>query len=209
MKLGTLTLCLLLFCRSYSQTANNQESIKNLIGNYFLQDRENIHVQFNKEIYVTNEDIAFKGYVLSKNNNSPQLKTTNMQLVIYDEQDQIVQKQLLYTSKGTFDGGLHLSEKFKSGRYFFHFYTNWMNNFNEDDSFTQMVEIINKNEPYQLNPNEPNSKTAKITFSPEGGTIIDDMNNAIASLNVCANHRRILHLKGIKANRNGRPLQRS
>lgn len=179
MKLGTLTLCLLLFCRSYSQTANNQESIKNLIGNYFLQDRENIHVQFNKEIYVTNEDIAFKGYVLSKNNNSPQLKTTNVQLVIYDDQDQIVQKQLLYTSKGTFDGGLHLSEKFKSGRYFFHFYTNWMNNFNEDDSFTQMVEIINKNEPYQLNSNEPNWKTAKITFFPEGGTIIDDMNNAV------------------------------
>ncbi|MDQ5930831.1 MAG: hypothetical protein QG594_2620, partial [Bacteroidota bacterium] len=116
-----LTVCLLFFVQIYSQVTNNDESLKNLIGAYFLQDREIIHVQFNKDIYVNNEDVAFKGYVLSQMYQAPHANTTNVQLVIYDEKDQIVKKQLLYTNKGTFEGGLHLSDKFKSGRYFFHF----------------------------------------------------------------------------------------
>lgn len=178
-KMKFLTVCLLFFVQIYSQVTNNDESLKNLIGAYFLQDREIIHVQFNKYIYVNNEDIAFKGYVLSQMYQAPHPNTTNVQLVIYDEKDQIVQKQLLYTNKGTFEGGLHLSDKFKSGRYFFHFYTNWMNNFIEDDSFTQTVEIIDKKEPYQLHLNEPNYKTVKVTFYPEGGTLLNDMHNNI------------------------------
>ncbi|MGA9637997.1 hypothetical protein [Flavobacterium sp.] len=194
MKLSITFLCLLLFSQSYSQIKtppNNPEKIKNIIETYFKYDRENIHVQFNKDIYVTNEDIAFKGYVLSKNNNIPNPNTTNVQLVIYDEQDQIVIKQLLFTTKGTFAGGIHLSNKFKSGKYHFHFYTNWMNNFNEDDSFTQAVEIINKDEPYNMPSNEPNWKTTTVAFFPEGGSIINEINNTIGVKIVDCNQKGI------------------
>lgn len=172
--------CSLLFIsQSYSQTITNQEKIKNYIQNYFIFDRENIHVQFNKNIYVNNEDLAFKGYVYSKNNSSPHNNTTNVQLVISDEQQQVIQKQLLYTNKGAFSGGIHLNEKFKSGKYYFHFYTNWMNNFKEDDSFTQTIEIINKSDTYYFKSNEPNWKTAKVDFFPEGGNIIDGIINTV------------------------------
>jgi hypothetical protein len=170
---------LLFFFKSFSQTISNQEKIKNYIDTYFYYDRENIHVQFNKNIYVNNEDLAFKGYVWSKNNSLPHANTANVELVIYNEQQQIIQKQLLYTIKGAFAGGLHLNDKFKTGKYYFHFYTNWMNNFKEDDSFTQTIEIINKNEPYNFKTNEPNWKTATITLFPEGGSIINDINNTV------------------------------
>lgn len=182
MKLSIIPFCLLLFIQCFSQTKtpeNNQEKIKNLIKSYFQYDRENIHVQFNKSIYVNNEDIAFKGYVFSKIYNAPNNQTTNVQLVIYNDQKQIIQKQLLYTSQGTFSGGLHLGNKYKSGKYHFHFYTNWMNNFDEDDSFTQVIEIINKDEPYNIKSNEPNWETATTTIFPEGGSIIDGINNTI------------------------------
>lgn len=185
MRLNYTIVCLLLFLQSFAQTATptttsaNQEKIKNSILDYFKIDREIVHVQFNKNIYLDNEDIAFKGYVFSKNNNSPQLNTTNMQLVIYDDQQQIIQKQLFYTSKGTFSGGVHLTDKFKPGKYYFRFFTNWMNNFNEDDSFTQTIEIINKNEPFTMPANEPNWKTAEITFVPESGIIVADVTNSI------------------------------
>ncbi|WP_366186876.1 hypothetical protein [Flavobacterium ovatum] len=179
MRLKLAIISLLFFAHSYSQTINNTEKINSVIENYFRLDRENIHVQFNKDTYVNNEDIGYKGYVLSKNNGKPNASTTNVQLVIYDDQEQIVLKQLLYTTKGNFAGGLHLTDKFKSGIYHFHFYTNWMNNFNEDDSFTQTIEIIDKNEPYNLKSSEPNWKTAQATFFPESGIIINAINNTV------------------------------
>lgn len=178
MKFNFILFSLLIFIPSFSQTVNNEEKIKNLVGTYFHYDRENIHVQFNKTTYVNNEDIVFKGYVFNKNKSLP-ANTTNVQLAIYNEQKQLIQKQLLFTAFGTFEGGIHLNEKFASGKYYFHFYTNWMNNFIEDDSFTQPIEIISRNEPYQIPSQEPNWKSAKIEFFPESGKIINDMTNKI------------------------------
>ncbi|MES2575890.1 MAG: hypothetical protein V4572_13180 [Bacteroidota bacterium] len=179
MKIIIRIFSLLFFFQSFSQSINNQEKTKNYIETYFHSDREIIHVQFNKNIYVNNEDLVFKGYVWSKNSNVPHANTTNVQLIIYNEAQEIIQKQLLFTTKGTFTGGIHLNDKFKAGKYYFHFYTNWMNNFIEDDSFSQEIEIINKNEPYNLKTNEPIWKTAAINLFPEGGFIINDINNAV------------------------------
>ncbi|WP_431244162.1 hypothetical protein ACQ9BO_07235 [Flavobacterium sp. P21] len=170
----------LLFCvHSFSQEISNQDKITKYLSDYFSEDREIIHVQFNKNIYTNNEDIAFKGYILSKNNNIPNSSTTNVQLVVYNDEEQIIQKQLLLAQEGIFSGGIHLNEKFKSGKYYFHFYTNWMNNFKEDDSFNQTIEVIDKNNPYVFETNEPNWQTAEISLFPEGGIILSDVVNTI------------------------------
>lgn len=169
-----------LFCfQSFAQTISNQDKITKYLNDYFSQDREIIHIQFNKTLFTNDEDIAFKGYILSKNNNIPNSNTTNVQLVVYNEEDQIVQKQLLFAQYGIFSGGIHLNEKFKPGKYHFHFYTNWMNNFKEDDSFNQTIEIIDKKTPYTFETNEPNLKTAEISLFPEGGIILNDIVNTI------------------------------
>ncbi len=179
MKFNFTIFSLLLFIQSFSQTTNNQENIKKLVEAYFHHDREIIHVQFNKTVYVNNEDIAFKGYVINKNKYLPDTNTTNVQLAIYNDQKQLIQKQLLFTSLGTFEGGIHLREKFTSGKYYFHFYTNWMNNFTEDESFIKTVEIINRNEPFYEQSKEPNWKSAKIELFPESGKIINSISNKI------------------------------
>jgi hypothetical protein len=128
---------------------------------------------------VNDEDIAFKGYVSNKTTHLPEINTTNVQLVVYNEQQQIIQKQLLYSYNGNFEGGIHLNDKFTTGKYFFHFYTNWMNNFIEDESFIQCVDIINKNEPYHLKSKQPNWETAKINLFPESGIIINETSNKV------------------------------
>lgn len=174
------TFCLFFTCfYCFSQTPTQQDKIKALLDTYFLDDREIIHVQFNKNLYLNNEDVAFKGYVFSKNNNAPHQSSTNIQLVIYNEQQEVVQKKLLYAANGMFSGGIHLDKSFKTGNYYFHFYTNWMNNFKEDDSFLQTIEIHNINEPLNIKGSQLNYKTAQITFFPEGGSIIDGINNSI------------------------------
>ncbi|RVT74366.1 hypothetical protein EOD40_12655 [Flavobacterium sufflavum] len=179
MKFNLTLCCSLLLLQSFAQTTNNQTKITELLENYFHFDRENIHVQFNKSIYVNNEDIAFKGYISNKTTHLPEINTTNVQLVIYNEQQQIIQKQLLYAYNGNFEGGIHLNDKFPTGKYFFHFYTNWMNNFIEDESFIQSIEIINKNEPYHLKSKQPNWETAKIALFPESGIIINETSNKV------------------------------
>ncbi|MFC6876033.1 hypothetical protein [Flavobacterium myungsuense] len=169
----------LFFFQSNSQNSDSQKAIENYLESYFKYDREIIHVQFNKNKYVNNEDIAFKGYITSKNNTILAENTTNIQLVIYDSQKQIIQKKLLFANKGTFEGGIHLDDKFKAGKYYFHFFTNWMRNFIEDDSFVQIIEIIDKKGTYNFDTNEPNWETAEITLFPEGGFIINDMINIV------------------------------
>ena len=187
-----LIICsLTVFVQSFSQISENQQKIENNIQKYFYFDRENIHVQFNKKIYVNNEDLAFKGYVYSKEDSAPHLNTTNIQLIIYNQSRQIVQKQLLYTTLGTFEGGLHLNEKFTSGKYYFQFYTNWMNNFKEDDSFVETIEIIDKSETYNLDSNEPDWKTAKATFFPESNIIINGIVNRVGIKIIDCNHKGI------------------
>lgn len=179
MKLVASFFCLICCLNVFSQELSNQEKIKTLLDSYFLDDREIIHVQFNKNIYINSEHIAFKGYVFNNNRSVPYLGTSNVQLTIYNEKEEVVQKQLLFASSGMFTGGIQLNNNFKTGKYLFHFYSNWMNNFKEDDSFSQIIEINEINEPVHIALNKPNFKTAKIAFFPEGGAIINGISNTI------------------------------
>jgi len=186
--------CSLLLACSYSQTIENTEKIKVSLQNYFQKEREIIHVHFNKTTYINNETIGFKGYVLNKNTGLPFVFSTNLQLVVYNDKKEIVQKQLFFAVGGTFDGVIQLTEKFKSGKYQFHFFTNWMNNFKEDDSYIQTIQVLDKNEPYYLNVNQPNYATAKVSFFPESGVIINGVVNRVGiSIKDC-------NLKGIAIN---------
>lgn len=182
-----ICLIVLLFTTfSFSQNAEKQQKIKTNLEEYFHFERENIHVQFNKTIYISNENIAFKGYVFNKQSSLPNLNTTNVLLVIYDAQGQVIQRHLLYASLGSFDGILTLDEKTAFGKYRFQFYTNWMNNFMEDESFVQNIEIINKNESYNLKTNQPNFETASLSINPESGNFIKGISNTIGvKINDC------------------------
>ncbi|MEY3501427.1 MAG: hypothetical protein RL308_3100, partial [Bacteroidota bacterium] len=197
MRAAFIIICSLLFFQSNSQNSNSQNAIENYLENYFQYDREMIHVQFNKNKYVNNEDIAFKGYITSKNNTILAESTTNIQLIVYNDQRQIIQKQLLFASKSTFAGGIHLNDKLKAGKYYFHFFSNWMHNFIEDDSFVQTIEIIDKKETYNFDSEEPNWKTAEIILFPEGGSIISDINNTVGVKITDCNQRGIQINDGI------------
>jgi hypothetical protein len=189
--------CCFLFCiTTWAQTPSTPEKIKALLDTYFLEDREIIHVQFNKNLYLNNEDIAFTGYVFNKNENIPFFNTSNTQLTIYNDKEEVVQKQLLYTANGQFSGGIRLNATFKTGKYLFHFSTNWMNNFKEDDSFSQIIEIHDANEPFHFGLKEPSLNTASVAFFPEGGAIIDGVSNTIG-VKIVDCHNRGLELNNI------------
>ncbi|OYQ36904.1 hypothetical protein CHU92_09135 [Flavobacterium cyanobacteriorum] len=152
--------------------------IASLLNQYFFLQKEVIHVHLNKDIFVNNEDIWFKGYVLQRKTGKPFLSTTNVYGALLDSDGNIIAKHLFYCNKGSFAGNFQLNPKYKSGKYYLQFYTNWMNNFSEDESSVYEVIIVN---PSEGNPfaGTPDPGAVNISFYPEGGTIIKDATNII------------------------------
>lgn len=159
--------------------SSDKDAITTAFENYFSTDRENIHVQLDKNIFMTNETIWFKGYVYNKKLGLPFYSTTNVYVQLMDESGNILTRQLLYSMSGLFSGKIKLNKEFKSGYYYLQFYTNWMNNFEEDESYVQRVKIINtlqNNLPIKetINPQKIN-----VDFYPEGGSLIANNPNTV------------------------------
>jgi hypothetical protein len=156
-----------------------KEVIAKAISDYFFLERENIHVQLNKKTYLTNEQIWFKGYIFHRKKNVPFFTTVNVYVNLLDDTGKVIDTQLLYGNIGSFSGKFNLNKNFKSGKYYLQFYTNWMNNFTEDESAVYEISVINqatgagkalaKADPSKLN----------INLNPEGGAIIDGVTNII------------------------------
>lgn len=169
---------LLIAANSFSQSQDTKQQIVQHFENYFALERENIHLHLNKNTYLTNESIWFKGYVFNKKDKLPFFFTTNIYVVLYDEQGSKIETKLLYANAGCFSGNFSLGEHFKTGKYYLHVYTNWMNNFKEDESGKFELNIINNNDSQFYKDASDYSKT-NIAFFPEGGNLIEGTLNTI------------------------------
>ena len=164
---------------TYSQESNNQKDrISQAINDYFSLERENIHIQFNKNSYLTNENVWFKGYVYNRKDKLPFFFTTNVYVVLYDDNGKKIANQLLYANSGCFSGKFSLGKNFKSGKYHLHIYTNWMNNFKEDESGKFEFDVINQIDKIFFKESIDYSKI-NIHFFPEGGTLVQGIINTI------------------------------
>ncbi|RZJ31516.1 MAG: hypothetical protein EOO48_01880 [Flavobacterium sp.] len=171
----------------FSQTP--KEKILTAVSNYFNLDRESIYAHFNKTIFFSNESIWFKGYVFNKKNNTPFFETTNVYGVLYDDDGNKLKEQLCFSYNGTFSGDFKLDKSYKSGRYHIRFYTNWMNNFKENESSTYTIDIINEQTAELADYNAPALSRINIEFQPEGGSFVAGVvNNLGIKVSDCNGH---------------------
>lgn len=164
--------------KTYAQTGRNQEILK-AVSDYFFLERENIHAHFDKNVFMTNENIWFKGYIFHRRLNVPFFATINVYANLIDSEGKIIDSKLLYGNIGSFSGNFKLGQNFKSGKYYVQFYTNWMNNFTEDESAIYEVTVVNPttgagNALAKADPSKIN-----IEFTPEGGTLLSETANSI------------------------------
>ena len=166
-----------LFQATYAQQ-NKKEQIVKALNDYFFLERENIHVHLDKNVFTTNEDIWFKGYVFHRKKNTPFFACVNIFASLINEKGEILETQLLYGNMGNFSGNFKINDKFASGKYYIQFYTNWMNNFTEDESAVYELTIINENTGV---PASLSSTYAEVSISlhPEGGFLVQDINNIV------------------------------
>ncbi|WP_330444341.1 hypothetical protein [Flavobacterium sp. C4GT6] len=177
------------FCISISLPIYGQENkiqqISSIVKNYYSLERENIHVHFSKNIFITNENIWFKGYVYYSKKNAPFFTTTNIFAVLKNSENKTLDSKLLYGSLGSFEGSFELPTNMASGSYYLQFYTNWMNNFKEDQSAIYKIEVINPDNPSQSTTNDAE---VKINVYPEGGVSLKNKTNTmVVSVKGCKN----------------------
>lgn len=177
-------LYILMALPSYGQE-NKVEEISSIVKNYYSLERENIHVHFSKTTFITNESIWFKGYVYYSKKNTPFFTTTNIFAVLKNAENKTLDTKLLYGSLGSFEGSFELPPSMASGSYYLQFYTNWMNNFSEDQSALYKIEVINPDTPGQ---NSTNDAQVKINVYPEGGISLKNKTNTmVISVKGCKN----------------------
>ncbi|WP_297332086.1 hypothetical protein [Flavobacterium sp.] len=154
-----------------------KEEISKVLNDYFFLERENIHAHFDKDVFLTDEKVWFKGYLYHRKTGKPFYSCINIFANLIDDSGKVLDSQLLYGNMGTFSGSFQLQPDMPTGRYYVQFYTNWMNNFSEDESFVKEIRVINKNAPSLLNA--PNYSQINIALHPEGGKLIAGVANSI------------------------------
>ncbi|MEL0650527.1 hypothetical protein V6246_03775 [Algibacter sp. TI.3.09] len=160
----------------FSQIKSSEDIIKKY-DEYFELERETIFTHFNKSRFFEGEEIWFKTYIYNNNYQIPFESTTNIYVSIFNESGNIIASKLLYASKGYANGNFLIEEKFTPGIYFVKTSTNWMKNFKEDLSHVQMIEIIGDRQ--EDNVNLVSESKYDLQFLPEGGHIVEDVNNTI------------------------------
>lgn len=172
-------ICLLtmpLFAQTTVVPTHNK--ISESLQNYFAMDRENIHLHLNKNTYLTNEKIWFKGYV-TEIKGKPTINTSNVYISLYNDQNQKIATQLYYAESNIFEGHVNLDKDLKSGRYFLQAYTNFMNNFSENESAVYEIKILNSADKSYTISEKVNLDDIEISYFPESGTFLEGISNTI------------------------------
>lgn len=165
--------------KTFGQSQDTKKEIADKLNSYFALERENIHLHLNKDTYLSNEKIWFKGYTYNRKELLPFYKTMNVFVVLYNQTGTKISQQLAYSNTGSFEGAFKDLEDLPSGNYYIQVYTNWMNNFKENESSIYPIKIINSANPQFFDTTIINLATAKIEIHPEGGSLIYGIPNSV------------------------------
>lgn len=155
-----------------------EKKVENHYVDYFKLPRESLFLHTNKTSYIAGEEIWFKVYAYDRRNNLSSKTTTNVYLGIYDEKGKQINKKLFLSKDGVASGSVLIDSTYTSGKYYLKTYTNWMKNFKEDDSYIQQIQVMN----VDSGENKSNEETARaydIRFLPEGGYLLNEVNNNV------------------------------
>ncbi|RYG44443.1 MAG: hypothetical protein EOO01_19500, partial [Chitinophagaceae bacterium] len=177
--LSALALFVLCYTVDAQQNTAEQDKVITSIKNYFNDDRENIYLHLNKEHYLSGEEIWYKGYVTEKKTNMPFTLTSSVFIALSDQKGKILQSSLNYTSSSLLRGHIAIPDTLSTGKYYIHAYTNYMNNFGEDESSKFPIYVVNAAQGNDIDDTAINYNSVRIALAPEGGNLINDIVNTI------------------------------
>ena len=156
----------------------------------FPQQKAYLHTDKNE--YLAGETIWFKAYLVSGRSHAPDTSSTNLFVELVNTKNEMINLMILRLNNGFSSGLIQLDDSLPAGNYQIKAYTNWMNNFHKDFLFTKDVFVINPAEENYIgraqirhNRNfnsglERKEKTMQFEFFPEGGYLVDGLENRVA-----------------------------
>lgn len=181
------------------QTTFAQKSISEVqtaYTKYFQDTRELPYLHLNKTSFLNGEEVWFKAYVLEQNSMKLHPTVSNLYVSVFKESGELIKQQLVHIQQGMGYGSILLDSTFTQKNYYLKASTQWMKNFNEDQSFSQKINIVtSKNNIKSLVKTEKDFFQLKLF--PEGGHFTANAMNRIGILLKDSNNERLKAVDGV------------
>ncbi len=157
---------------------------------------EKIYIHTDRNLYIQGEDIWFKAYLINGQTNRIINTSGNLYLELINPDAQIINKQTICLNDGLGNGDFKLADTIPAGSYRIRAYTNWMRNFGDNFIFEKKITVLSSSalttQKYPVIVNKPKAKkassdeetiiinTPRVSFYPEGGSLINDVSSLVA-----------------------------
>ncbi|MBT8301225.1 MAG: TonB-dependent receptor plug domain-containing protein, partial [Maribacter sp.] len=139
------------------------------------QERILIHVD--KSIIAEDTPLYFKAYNLTGPNRVRATLSKVLKVELMNDQKQPIAAQYYKIDNGMSSGAFVVPKKLGKGSYTLRAYTRWMQNYGE--SFYCSTKLQLGSSEVRTNGNETIKKPLAVSFHPEGGTLIANLNNRL------------------------------
>ncbi|WP_299337759.1 hypothetical protein [uncultured Psychroserpens sp.] len=154
-----------------AQEPSNDEYIVDAFENYSEAPRELIFVHLNKSTYINGEMLGFTAYTFDKSSKQRSSLTTNLYCTISDLEGNIIKKKLIQVKDGISSNVFYVDDGLAEGTFIFKAYTNWMLNFEEQNHFQQVFNVLNADKETEID-NSIVDNDIDIQILGEGGHLI-------------------------------------
>lgn len=146
---------------------------------------EKIYLQTDREAYFTGETLWLKSYLTDSRSGRLIPGAENIFLRLTDDRGIQVLKANLMSINGQAPGHLFLPDTLRAGNYLLSAYTDYLLNFGNESFFNKKIKIVNP--PRSIRAVEsrqrsgsPAPMVADAAFLPEGGMLLEGVNNLVA-----------------------------
>ncbi|WP_337042871.1 TonB-dependent receptor plug domain-containing protein [Emticicia sp. 17c] len=141
--------------------------------------QEKAYLHLDKPYYTAGETIWLKAYLIEAATNTLDSASVPLYVELIDNQlGKIIDTKILKLEQGMAQGDFELSDSLHAGYYRLRAYTNWMRNFDESLFFSKDIKVHKSGEA--IAPVKYDAQEIAFQFFPEGGQIIEGMENKVA-----------------------------
>ena len=179
-----LTLSCLAF--TFVDTSGLKILILNRLNEYTTEKYpEKIYIQTDKPYYTAGENIWFNTYLVNGVTHTKTAKSKIIYVELINEQNEIIADRKLFTESLSVNGDFKLPIDLNEGTYLLRAFTNYMRNQPRDYFFKKEIPVFAINSDANSKDGKENKTTQtselpEIGFYPEGGYLVNGINNKVA-----------------------------
>ena len=179
-KYSVLKLLLLLFLCCTTLSAIEKNNPENSID-YYYSGIQKIFLHLNKDVYITGENVLFKGYLVNAAN-KPDTLCKIIYIELLNSANQKISKFSVNVFNGVCNSYFVLPDTLATGYYYVKAFTNQMRNFDNDYYFSTKIIIANQADEQLeklITDNYVNTDSSKILFYTQNDNLIYGLENSI------------------------------